>query len=123
MPQRDRRRTVIGMYARIVTFTLDGPSAEQYRSRAESVADSSNEWQGLHAKLWIADVERRRYGGIYLFESAGAAALSRSRPEFVALAQDPAFTDLEIEEFTVLAGPSAVTGGEIFALFANRVAC
>ena len=108
------------MYIRIVTFGLAGPTDEQYRSIATSIADSFNDWPGLLAKVWIGDAASNRYGGIYLFQSATAAQASRSAPQFVAMAADPAFANLTIEEFDVLDEPSRTTAPQILALAANR---
>jgi hypothetical protein len=109
------------MYARVVTFRLEGPTHEAYHEQASAVADSFNEWPGLRAKLWLADRRARRYGGIYLFDSAEDAERSRSTPEFRSLQALPMFTELRIEEFDILDRPTAVTGGP-FAAVAAEVA-
>ncbi len=100
------------MYARIVTFRLEGPTHDQYVEQAESVAASFNEWPGLRAKLWIGDRGDGRYGGIYVFESKEAADASRATPQFAALEQGP-FTALCIDEHEILDEPTASTGGAL----------
>jgi hypothetical protein len=101
------------MYARIVTFQLAGLSADDYRAVAEGAASAFAEWTGLISKVWLADDERNTYGGIYVFESPAAAAASRDTELFQAMAANPAFTDVTISEFAVLAGPTAITGGPL----------
>jgi hypothetical protein len=107
------------MYARIVTFHLDGPSSDQYHAHAVAIAESFNDWPGLRAKVWLADEADGRFGGFYLFDSAADADQSRSAPEFLSLQKLPVFTDLTIEEFEILDEPTAITGG---GLAPSRVA-
>ena len=96
------------MYIRIVTFAIAMP-ADEYRALAESVAAAFTEWPGLLGKIWLGDHGRNRYGGVYVFASEADAGLSRSTPLFAALGENPAFTDVVIEEFDALAAPTAVT--------------
>jgi hypothetical protein len=97
------------MYIRIVTFAIAGIGADEYAGLAEGVAAGFTEWPGLLGKIWLADRERNRYGGVYVFASKAAADRSRSTPLFAALGENPAFTDLVVEEFDALAAPTAVT--------------
>jgi len=97
------------MYVRIVTFSLNGPTHEQYRNRAAAIADMFNAWPGLQAKLWLANEAENRYGGIYLFVNEAAAHESRSTPLFGEIVADTSFADLRIEEFEILDTPSEIT--------------
>ena len=99
------------MYARIVTFRLDGPSREAYQDHAAVIAESVNQWPGLQSVVWLAHQGGSRYGGMYLFDSAAAADASREAPEFLSLLRLPVYKDVLIEEFDVLAEPTAITGG------------
>lgn len=101
------------MYARVVTFRLAGLSADEYRAVAEGAATAFAEWTGLISKVWLADDDRNTYGGIYVFESPAAAAASRDTELFQAMTANPAFTDVTISEFSVLTGPTTVTGGPL----------
>ena len=65
------------MYTRIVTFHLAGLSAGEYSAVAEGAAESFAEWPGLISKLWLTDDQSNTYGGVYVFASAAAAAVSR----------------------------------------------
>lgn len=97
------------MYIRIVTFTLDGAAAESYRRCAEHVAPAFREWPGLAGKIWLADPATGTYGGVYLFDSRDAADASRQTEIFREMVADPAFADLTVREFAVLAAPTATT--------------
>ena len=99
------------MYIRIVTFALAGLPAESYRQHATAVADGFTAWPGLLGKVWLADGERNRYGGVYLFASKADADRSRSTPLFAGMVGNGAFAELVIEEYESLAEPTAVTWG------------
>jgi hypothetical protein len=96
------------MYVRIVTFGLSGVTPAEYRARASALADGFTRWPGLQAKIWVADEERSRFGGVYLFTSRADADRSRSTPLFAGL-DNPCFVDLVIDEYDTLAGPTAIT--------------
>jgi hypothetical protein len=112
-------RGAVTMYARLVRFRLVGPTHEEYDAQATAIAESFNEWPGLRAKLWLADQQTGRYGGIYLFDRAEDAELSRSTPQFLSVQMLPMFTELSIEEFEILDGPTAITGGPFAAVVAG----
>lgn len=96
------------MHVRIVTFALT-VSHDDYVALAEQVAPAFAAWPGLQAKYWIADRDANEYGGVYVFDSKQAADASRETDLFQALAANPAFTDLRVVEYDVLAAPTAVT--------------
>lgn len=96
------------MYIRTVTFSITVDPAH-YAAHAEKVAPAFTSWPGLHAKWWLADEDANRYGGVYLFASKEAADASRDTEVFRGMAANPAFTDLVIEEYDVLAAPTGVT--------------
>jgi Putative mono-oxygenase ydhR len=106
---------VPGMYLRIVTFRLDGPSHDAYVAQANAIADAFAAWPGLCSKVWLADEESGRYGGVYVFASKADADASRQTPEFLSLVSLPTFRDVTIEEFDILDEPTAVTGGPLAA--------
>jgi hypothetical protein len=97
------------MHIRIVTFHLDGIDDAQYQQRALAVAPAFRSWSGLRSKLWLADRSTNTYGGVYLFDSRDDADASRQTEAFAGMVAEPAFTDLDIKEFSVLAEPSAIT--------------
>jgi hypothetical protein len=97
------------MYVRVVTFRLSGSSDGEYVAHCDEIAAQFNEWPGLIAKLWLDGRTGGRFGGVYLFESAGAAASSRNTDLFRGLTSNPAFVDVQVEEFDTLPGPTATT--------------
>jgi Putative mono-oxygenase ydhR len=100
------------VYIRIVTFRLQDMTADQYEHHAVHIAGAFTAWPGLRAKFWLADRPQRVFGGVYLFDSAGAAERSRSTPLFAGMADNPAFADLSVREFDTLAAPTSITAGE-----------
>lgn len=77
------------MQIRIVTFRLQGMDPDDYEEMAERLAVTFRQWQGLTAKLWLADRETSTFGGVYVFESRAAADLSPSTPPFAGLSDHP----------------------------------
>jgi hypothetical protein len=102
------------MYARIVTFRLNGLTAAEYRHHAAAVAPAFTTWTGLLAKVWIADEDSGTYGGVYLFADQASADRSRDTDVYRAMATNPVFADLAVREFDVLDEPTAITAA-VFA--------
>jgi hypothetical protein len=107
------------MYARIITFRLDGLTAAEYREHVTLVAPSFTTWPGLIAKVWIADDATGTYGGIYLFVDRASADLSRDTDLYRSIAANPAFTDISVQEFDVLDEVTAITAS-VFAVSPTR---
>src|SRR5215471_15289564 len=97
------------MYARIVTFRLNGLTPEEYATHVTAVAPAFTTWPGLLAKVWIADESAGTYGGIYLFADRASADRSRDTDVYRGMAANPAFADLSVREFDVLNEPTAIT--------------
>ena len=97
------------MYARIVTFRLDGIAAADYQDHVAAIAPAFTAWPGLLAKVWIADDAAGTYGGIYLFTDRGSADRTRDTDLFRSMAANPAFADLDVREFEVLDEPTTIT--------------
>jgi hypothetical protein len=97
------------MYARIVTFRLDGLAVSEYQAHAAAIAPAFTTWPGLLAKVWVGDDPASTYGGIYLFADREAADRSRDTELFRSMPSNPAFADLSVTEFDVLDEPTAIT--------------
>jgi hypothetical protein len=82
------------MYARIVTFCLDGLTAAEYQDHVAAVAPAFTTWPGLLAKVWSADDESGTYGGIYLFADRDSADCTRDTDLFRTMATNPVFADV-----------------------------
>jgi len=107
------------MYARIVTFRLDGPSPADYQSHAVALAPAFSSWPGLLAKVWIADAENGTYGGIYLFADRASADESKGTDLYRSMVANTAFADLSIRELDVLEEPTAITASMLTAVHAG----
>ena len=107
------------MYARIVTFRLDGLTPADYRGHVVAVAPAFTTWPGLLAKVWIADDNAGTYGGIYLFADRASADRTRDTDLYRSMAANPAFTDLSVQEFDVLDEPTAITATALAAAHAG----
>ena len=107
------------MYARIVTFRLDGLTPADYRGHVVAVAPAFTTWPGLLAKVWIADDDAGTYGGIYLFADRASADRTRDTDLYRSMAANPAFTDLSVREFDVLDEPTAITASAFHAAHAG----
>jgi hypothetical protein len=101
------------MYVRIVTFSLTGATPAEYEAQASAVADEFTRWPGLLGKIWLADQERNRFGGVYLFAAKADAERSRSTPLFAELVGNPCFFDVVFDEFDTLAGLTAFPAARV----------
>ena len=86
-------------------------TADEYRQIAVQRAPLLASVPGLVSKLWLVDEERRRAGGAYLFSDRAAAHAYLEGPIVTALRANPAFRNVSVRSFDVLAAPSAVTRG------------
>ena len=103
------------MYARIVTFRLEGLTASEYQDHVATVAPAFTTWPGLLAKVWIADDEAGTYGGVYLLAGRDSADRTRDTDLFRSMATNPMFADLSVREFNVLDEPTAITASAFAA--------
>jgi hypothetical protein len=93
-----------------IQFDLQCTPAE-YRGLADHVAGAIAAVPGLLWKVWIVDEERRRGGGVYLFEDRAAATAYLEGPIVSRLRANPALTNVEVRLFEVIDAPSVVTRG------------
>ncbi|HTL83857.1 MAG TPA: YdhR family protein [Acidimicrobiia bacterium] len=102
------------MYARVITFHLDGITPSEFQAHAVEVAPVFTTWPGLLAKVWIADEDANTYGGIYLFADRASADRSRDTDLFKGIVGNPGFADVSVREFDALDEPTAITAA-VFA--------
>ena len=102
------------MAARIVqiNFTLTVP-VDEYRRIGASLTDTFAAMAGLRWKIWLLDEERRRAGGLYLFEDEATADAYVTGPIVASLASAPFLTDLWVQEFGVIEDITAATRGPV----------
>src|SRR4051812_6098909 len=102
------------MAARIVqiNFTLTVPTA-QYHQIGASLTDTFASMPGLRWKIWLLNEEKRRAGGLYLFEDEAAAQAYVDGPIVASLGSAPFLTDLSVSQFGVIEDITAAARGPI----------
>ena len=68
---------------------------------------------GLRWKIWLLNEAESRGGGIYLFEDEQSVRAYLDGPIVAALKSSPVLTELNVQTFSVLEGPPAMTRGPI----------
>jgi hypothetical protein len=68
---------------------------------------------GLRWKVWLMNEAEGEAGGIYLFESEGAAQAYLEGPIVSALKASPAVSNISAKLFDVLEGHTAITRGPV----------
>jgi hypothetical protein len=101
------------MHAVFATFSLDGITDAAYLEHADAVAVDFAAIPGLCAKTWIADPAANRYGALYVYESKEACDAFRSSELAQRQAELAWVRDVQVQEFAVLDGPTAVTRGPV----------
>jgi hypothetical protein len=76
---------------------------------AQPIADTP----GLLWKVWLMNESEREAGGIYLFESEGAAQSYLDGPIVGALKTSPAVSNISAKLFDVLESHTAMTRGPV----------
>jgi hypothetical protein len=99
------------MHLQVITFKLDGIDDAAYQAHAKENAPAFAAVPGLHAKIWIANQQANTYGGIYMFDDIAAMRAYRGGKIFQGLQANPHMIDVTATDFTVLSGPTMVTGG------------
>lgn len=103
------------MQVLIVTFQLNGLSAEAYAALASERAAHFAAMPGLISKVWLADHPANTYGGIYLWASRADLDAYLASATFNALADNPAFTGVAARIYGTLPAPTAVSAALLAA--------
>src|SRR6266581_9279626 len=69
LTEQNRRRA---MHVQIVSFNLKDLTDAEFRSMANEVAPAFASVPGLLGKIWLADVAKNTYGGVYIWQDAAA---------------------------------------------------
>ena len=101
------------MHIQIVTFHLKDMTAADYRSACDGFAPAFADVPGLLSKVWLADEETNTYGGVYTWVDRTAMEAYARSDLSRAIAANPNFGDIASRDFSILAGPSGVTGARI----------
>ena len=97
-----------------INYTLNVPLAD-FRRKFGPAAHEIASVPGLCWKVWIADEERSEGGGIYLFDDQASLDAYVNGPIVAGIRSHPAFADVRIKTFNVLADETTVTRGPIRA--------
>jgi hypothetical protein len=93
-----------------LTFSIPGAELEAaWLQAAQPIADAP----GLRWKIWLMNEAEREAGGIYLFDSEGAAQSYLDGPIVAALKASPAVSRISARLFNVLESHSAITRGPV----------
>jgi hypothetical protein len=103
------------MYVQIVNFNLKDMTDAGFRSMANEVAPAFASVPGLLGKIWIADAGKNTYGGVYLWEDAGAMQAYVDSDLGKGVVSNPNFANLTSRDFEVLSGPTMSSGGPVAA--------
>lgn len=95
-----------------INYRLNVP-IETFRREFGPAARDIADVPGLRWKLWIAGPGRSEGGGIYVFDDEAALDAYLNGPIVAALRSHPAFSDLSVKQFEILADESAVTRGPV----------
>ena len=97
-------------YIQVSNFNLNGITHDDFMSVGDEVAPNFAALPGLISKVWLSDETNNTYGGVYYWESQEACETYRNGELYAgALTNNPNFTNLSDEGFSVLEGPSRVT--------------
>ena len=98
------------MHILIINFNLENLGRPDYEAVCDEVSGAFAAIPGLVSKKWLANEETNTYGGVYLFNDRQAMLDYRESELFKSLGENPAFVNISITDFELLAGPSCVTG-------------
>lgn len=97
----------------IVNFSVEGMTESEYEHGCDELAPAFAAVPGLVAKVWLADRAEGVFGGVYTFETAEALDAFLGSELFAGVGATPAFVNMSVRRFGVLAGPTSVTRGGI----------
>ena len=103
------------MHVQIVNFNLKDMTDAGFRSMANEVARAFASVPGLLGKIWLADVDKNTYGGVYIWEDAAAMQAYLASDLGKGVVGNPNFANLTSRDFEVLSGPTSSSGGPVAA--------
>ena len=103
------------MHVQIVNFNLKDMTDAEFREMANDVAPAFAAVPGLLSKIWLADVGKNTYGGVYIWRDAAAMQAYLASDLGKGVVGNPNFANLTSRNFEVLSGPTAGSGGPVAA--------
>ena len=99
------------MHIQVVNFNLEGINHDDFMQIADTAAPAFAGVPGLVSKIWLCDQENKTYGGVYTLENQQAMETFAKSELFInAVANNPNFVNLSVKDFSILDGPSKITG-------------
>lgn len=95
-----------------LNFKFSIPKAE-YEQIASSLAGTFADLAGLRWKVWLLNEEANEAGGIYLFEDEASVKAFLDGPLAASVSSHPAFSEMSIKQFAVIADATATTRGPV----------
>jgi hypothetical protein len=77
------------------------------------VAPGFSKIPGCGWKIWLINEDRKEAGGVYLFESAADLEQYLNSDLFASVANNPAFSNLQTNTFSVAGAASEITGAHL----------
>jgi Putative mono-oxygenase ydhR len=99
------------MHALFVSYALRDATTAQHAELCEQLAPSFAAVPGLVSKTWLANGEKGRYGGFYVFASRTDCEHFVASELFDLLRSHGAVRDVNAQEFSIAALPTATTRG------------
>lgn len=99
------------MHMLIVTFGLEGLTNAEYYRGCDEEAPLFADVPGLISKVWLSDPASGTYGGIYAFRDEASLDSYLGSELFRSIGDDESTTDVRVQRYAVLEGPTRVTRG------------
>jgi hypothetical protein len=90
---------------------------EEFKKIMPVVAPEFSAIPGCCWKIWLINEDSKEAGGVYLFESAAELEQFLSSNLFASVANNPAFSNLQINTFSVEEAASVITGAPLVNMF------
>jgi hypothetical protein len=78
-----------------------------------AVAPGFSKIPGCCWKIWLVNEDRKEAGGVYLFDSATELEQYRNSELFASVVNNPAFSNLQTNTFSVAGAASVITGAHL----------
>jgi uncharacterized OsmC-like protein len=103
-----------------VEFTYNLDTADEYIAAVSPMAEQWTAVPGLMWKLWKLNPETKRAGAVYVFESAEARQAYLDSDLAAAVANHPALSDFQVNQYSILAAETQATRGPATAMAASK---
>jgi hypothetical protein len=95
-----------------INYKFNGSRAD-FEREFGPVASEIAKVPGLRWKVWLFNEAESRGGGCYLFDDEASLHAYLGGSVVAALKSHPAFSELSVQTFAVLEGPTTVTRGPV----------